>query len=162
MKAKKLLDLTNVYSEMGSVAELSAMPNLYSEEAVDQEVNNEPFMPGFAIEIPAEMREDAEEFNSDLRDDDAPPDGNALLTDLFPANREFLEYLLDHGAEMIQEGYEADYPETAETVEFNPSGPWAGYKSRNVAFFLEEEDARGYEEALRRYQDAGREEGRAA
>jgi hypothetical protein len=137
------------------------MPNLYPEEAVDQEINNEPFLPGFAIEIPAEMREDAEEFGDDLRDDDAPPDGNARLIDLFPDNEEFLAYLLGHGAEVVEEGYEADYPETAETVEFTPSGPWTGYKSRNVAFFLDEEDAHGYEEALHQYQEEDH-EGRAA
>ena len=73
----------------------------------------------------------------------------------------FLEYLLGHGAETVEEGYEADYPETSETVEFVPNGPWTGYKPRNVAFFLDEEDALGYEEALRRYQEEGR-EGRAA
>ncbi len=44
---------------------------------------------------------------------------------------------------------------------FEPKGPWSGYKPRNLAFFLREEDARGYEEALRRYQEAGG-RGRAA
>jgi hypothetical protein len=161
MNIKKLLDLTNVYSESGSVTGLSDMPNLYPEESVDQESTDEPFLPGFAIEIPPEMREDAETFNNDLRDDDAPPDGNARLIDIFPDNQQFLEYLLDHGGELIDDGYEVEYPETAETLEFSPSGPWAGYKARNVAFFLEEGDARGYEEALRRYQEEGR-EGRAA
>ena len=162
MKIIKLLDLTNVYSESGSVTGLSDMPNLYPEEGVDQDTADEPFLPGFAIEIPPEMRDDADAFNDDLRDDDAPPDGNARLIDLFPENQAFLDYLLGHGGEMVEDGYETDYPETAETIEFNPGGPWAGYKSRNVAFFLEEEDARGYEEALRRYQEAGGEEGKAA
>lgn len=161
MNIKKLLDLSNVYSESGSVAELSEMPNLYPEEAVDQETADEPFLPGFAIEIPPEMREDAEEFNNDLRDDDAAPDGNARLIDIFPENDQFLAFLLDRGAELIEEGYEVEYPETAETLEFSPGGPWTGYKSRNVAFFLEEDDARGYEETLRRYQEEGR-EGKAA
>ena len=162
MRTRKLLDVTNIYNEEGSVTELADMGNLFPEEASEQKSTVGAFLPGFGIEIPAEMRDDAEMFNADLRDDDAPPDGNARITDIFPANRKLSRYLLDHGAENIEEGYESDYMETAETVGFSPAGPWTGYKSRNLAFFLMEEDARGYETALRKYQEMEKEEGRAA
>jgi hypothetical protein len=162
MRIRKLLDATDIYNEEGSVTELAEMVNLFPEEAPEQKSTVGAFLPGFGIEIPEKMRDDAEMFNNDLRDDDAPPDGNARITDIFPANRELLQYLLDHGAEEIEEGFESDYMETAETVGFNPAGPWTGYKSRNLAFFLTEEDARGYETALRKYQETGKEEGRAA
>ena len=162
MRIRTLLDVTNIYNEEGSVTELADMANLFPEEAPEQKSTVGAFLPGFGIEIPSEMRNDAEMLNADLRDDDAPPDGNARSTDLFPANRELLNYLLDHGVERIEEGYESDYIETAETVGFRPSGQWTGYKSRNLAFFLNEEDAHGYETALRRYQGAGTEEERAA
>lgn len=52
-----------------------------------------------------------------------------------PANREFLRFLLEQDAEIYADGFEVDYLETAETVGFEPKGPWTGYKSRNLAFF---------------------------
>lgn len=162
MRTQRLLDVTNIYSEEGSVTELAEMVNLYPEDAQEQKSTVGAFLPGFGIEIPEEMRDEAEDFNNDLRDDDAAPDGNARLIDLFPANAELLTYLLDHGAEVVEEGFESDYQETAETLGFNPGGPWTGYKSRNIAFFLNEEDAKGYETALRKYQKLGESGERAA
>lgn len=66
-----------------------------------------------------------------------------------------MRFLLERDAEIYADGFEADYLETAETVGFEPKGPWSGYRSRNLAFFLKEEDACVYEEALRRYQASG-------
>lgn len=164
MRTRVLLDLTHVYDEEGGVEEIGEDPNLYSDEASP---TGEPppfptFLPGYALQIPEEMKEDAVAFEGAIRDDEAEPDGNARLTDRIPGNREFLRFLLERDAEIYADGFEVDYLETAETLEFEPKGAWSGYKSRNLAFFLREEDARGYEEALRRYQEEGREKGRAA
>lgn len=163
-RVRVLLDLTHVYDEEGGVEEIGADPNLYSDEAPP---SGDPppfptFLPGYAVEIPEKMRRDAVEFEPAVRDDDAAPDGNARLTDRIPANREFLRFLLEQDAEIYADGFEVDYLETAETVGFEPKGPWTGYKSRNLAFFLNEKDARGYEEALRRYQAPEPETGKAA
>ncbi|MDC4224010.1 MAG: hypothetical protein MPW15_07215 [Candidatus Manganitrophus sp.] len=164
MRTRVLLDLTHVYDEEGGVEEIGADPNIYSDEAPP---SGDPppfptFLPGYALEIPENMRNDAIAFEPALRDDDAEPDGNARFTDRIPENREFLRFLLEEGAELYADGFEVDYLETADTIGFEPKGPWTGYKSRNLAFFLNEEDARRYEEALRRYLEAGPERGRAA
>ncbi|TAK09714.1 MAG: hypothetical protein EPO39_01705 [Candidatus Manganitrophaceae bacterium] len=159
MRTRVLLDLTHVYDEEGGVEEIGADPNIYSDDA--SPTGDPPpfptFLPGYALEIPEGMRQDAVSFEGAIRDDEAEPDGNARLTDRIPENRAFLRFLLERDAEIYADGFEVDYLETAETLEFQPKGAWTGYKSRNLAFFLNEEDARGYEEALRRYQEAGRE-----
>jgi hypothetical protein len=153
MRIRKLLDLSQVYSEWSAVSEIVEDPNLYDDEVIGDEPPHDPFLPGFAVEIPEPFREEAEEMDLAILDDEARPDGNAWLTIQFP-EKEFLRFLLKHGACLVNEGYETDYLETAETVGFEPKGAWAGYKYRNLAFFLKEEDAKGYEAALERYRKA--------
>ncbi|GEM_PF-5343029 len=162
MRKRVLLDVTHVYSEDSSVEEIGEEPNIYPDQAspTGTPPPYPPFLPGYALEIPDKMKDDAVAFEEfALRDDDAAPDGNARLTDRIPENREFLQFLLERDAEIYAEGFEVDYLETADTIEFEPKGLWSGYQSRNLAFFLKEEDARGYEEALRRYQEAGPQSG---
>lgn len=165
MRKRLLLDVTHIYSEESSVEEIGEDPNLYPDEAspTGAPPPYSPFLPGYALEIPDKMKGDAVAFEEfALRDDNAAPDGNARLTDRIPENREFLRFLLERDAEIYAEGFEVDYLEAADTIGFEAKGPWSGYPSRNLAFFLNEEDARRYEEALRRYQEAGPEKGRAA
>ncbi|NKE69564.1 hypothetical protein [Candidatus Manganitrophus noduliformans] len=164
-RQKVLLDVTHVYDEEGGIEQVGDMPNIYDDEATPsgEPPPYSPFLPGYALEIPREMKADAASFEEfALRDDDAAPNGNARLTDRIPENREFLRFLLERDAEIYTEGFEVDYLETAETIGFEPKGPWSGYRSRNLAFFLKEEDARGYEEALQRYQAPEPETGKAA
>lgn len=164
MRKRVLIDLTHVYDEEGGVEEIGEDPNLYSDDAspTGEGPPQSPFFPGFALEVPEKMKEDAAELESAIRDDDAAPDGTARLTDRVPENREFLVFLAERDAEIYAEGFEVDYLETAETIGFETDGPWSGYKSRNLAFFLNEEDARRYEEALRRYQEEPPQRGEAA
>jgi hypothetical protein len=149
MRRVKLLNLSGVYSEWSASAEVVEIPNLYDDESVD-ESPHEPFLPGFAVEIPEPFKQEAEEMDLYILDDEARPDGNAWLTKQFP-EKEFLTFLLEHGACLVNEGYETDYIETAEEIDFTPKGNWAGYKYRNLAFFLDEQDARGYDAAMEQY-----------
>jgi hypothetical protein len=86
-----------------------------------------------------------------ILDDEARPEGNAWLTRQFP-EKEFLTFLIEHGACFYPEAYEVDYLETAEEVGFEAKDAWTGYRYRNLAFFLKDDDARRYETALAHYQ----------
>ncbi|HZR46845.1 MAG TPA: hypothetical protein VFA47_09085 [Candidatus Manganitrophaceae bacterium] len=149
MRRIQLIDLTGVYSEWSASAEVAEVPNLYDDEEVD-EAPHDLFLPGFAVEIPEPFREEAHDMDLLVLDDEARPEGNAWLTKQFP-EKAFLTFLLEHGACFYPEAYEVDYVETAEEVGFEAKDAWAGYKYRNLAFFLKEYDARGYEEAVERY-----------
>src|SRR3569832_531001 len=106
MRTRMLLDLTHVYDEEGGVEDIAEDPNIYSDEASPTgEGPPEPlFFPGFALEIPDQMLDDALELESAARDDDAAPDGNARLTDRIPENRAFLSFLAEHGADIYADG----------------------------------------------------------